>query len=118
MPKISNLPESLELQALLGATLTFAVAPKNSDGSAIDMTGQTLTLTVRRQGQTAALLTLTSPSGGISAPGTSATVTITPANTATLGAGEFVYTLTRASGGVVLPLLSGPLSVRAESIYP
>lgn len=118
MPKVSNLPESLEIQALLGAQLQFTAQPKLSDGTPIELTGQTLTLTVRRQGVATSLLTLTSPSGGITIAGSVATITISAANTNTLGAGEYVYTLTRSVGGVVLPLLSGPLSVRAESIYP
>ena len=112
--EISNLPPSVPIRALLGATLSFQVTLKQADGQPLDLADQQLQLIVRAPGSQAALLTLGSPDAGISISGNVATITVTPANLAAVAAGKRAYTLTRVQGSVVTPVLSGAFEVRAE----
>lgn len=67
---------------------------------------------------TSTILELTTPSSGLSVDATAGTVTIliTPAQTAAMVAGAYVYDLEleETSTGIVTRILQGNLTVRAE----
>ena len=95
------------------ATLTYA----NSAGTAINITGYTARMQVRRTiGSPDAVLTLTS-SSGITLGGAAGTVAIAiPSAALTLvAAGNYKYDLELVSGaGVVTKLISGDFTVTGE----
>jgi len=95
------------------ATLTYA----NSSGTAINITGYSARMQVRRSaGSADAVITLTSASG-ITLGGAAGTVAIAiPAAALTVvAAGNYVYDLELVSGaGVVTKLISGDFIVTGE----
>ncbi|NBW68497.1 MAG: hypothetical protein EBR47_07405 [Betaproteobacteria bacterium] len=95
------------------ATLTYA----NSSGTAINITGYSARMQVRRSaGSSSAVLTLTNASG-ITLGGAAGTVAIAipAAALAVVAAGNYVYDLELVSGaGVVTKLISGDFIVTGE----
>jgi hypothetical protein len=113
MPKqISNLPESVPIYALRGATLSF-VADSTVDGVPVDWTGKTLEFTVRSPGTPAPVLALTS-GAGITVTGSQVHVKMTAAQGLGIAPGSYVYTLVYQQGADVFPLMSGKFELRSE----
>lgn len=100
-----------------GATWTLEVVYKNDEGTPINLTGYTAALQVRQNYyDTTALLTLTSPSGGIVITGATGTIDITMSavQTGSLDEGFYVYDLEISSGGTVTRLIQGQFTVSPE----
>lgn len=101
-----------------GATWTLQVVYKDDSGTPINLTGYTAALQVRQNYyDTAALITLTSPSGGIVITGATGTIDITMTNvqTGSLDEGFYVYDLEiTSSGGIVTRLIQGQFTVSPE----
>ena len=101
-----------------GATWTLQVVYKNDAGTPINLTGYTAALQVRQNYyDTTALLTLTSPSGGIVITGATGTIdiTMTAVQTGSLDEGFYVYDLEiTSSGGIVTRLIQGQFTVSPE----
>jgi len=101
-----------------GATYELQVIYKNEAGTPINLTGYTAALQVRQNYyDTTALLTLTSPSGGIVINGAAGTIDITMSATQTgsLDEGFYVYDLEiSSSGGNVIRLIQGQFTVSPE----
>jgi hypothetical protein len=113
MPKqISNLPESVPIYALRGATLSFQANP-SIDGQPFDWTNKTLTFLVRKQGDSTPVLQLTSGQG-ITVAGSVVSVKMTAAQGLAIPAGSYVYTLVYEAGGDISPLMSGKFELRSE----
>jgi hypothetical protein len=113
MPKqISNLPESVPIYALRGATLSFAANP-TIDGVPFDWTGKTLAFTVRSPGTPTPVLALTS-GAGITVAGSQVQVKMTAAQGLSIAAGSYVYNLVYQQGADVFPLMSGKFELRSE----
>lgn len=110
--QISNLPESVPIYALRGATLGFSANPK-IDGAPFDWTGKTLTFSVRKQGDSNPVLQLTSGQG-ITVNGSVVSVKMTATQGLSIPAGSYVYTLVYEAGGDVSPLMSGRFELRSE----
>ena len=108
--------EQYTLEVRAGSTCSFVAAWKQPDGTAVNMTGYTVTLRVgRNRLTTPPSLTLTSPTGISIVAGTgTTTVTITDEQTAALvaaiagGWGEFDLDA-ESSGGVITRLVQGPV---------
>lgn len=103
-----------------GATFVRTVQWLQADGvTPVSLTGYTAAMQVRKNyAATTAVLSLSSPSSGLSidaGTGTT-TITITSGQTAALAPGGYVYDLelTLTSGTVVTRLLEGPLTVTPE----
>lgn len=100
-----------------GATWNLQVVYKTDAGVPINLTGYTAALQVRQNYyDTTALLTLTSPSGGIVITGATGTIDITMSATQTgsLDEGFYVYDLEITSGGTVTRLIQGQFTVSPE----
>jgi hypothetical protein len=101
-----------------GATWSVTVLYKNSDGTAINLTGFTAAMQVRQQySSETAELTLSSPSNGIVITGATGTVliTISAAQTRALEEGYYVYDVELTSpSALVTRLIQGQLTVAPE----
>ena len=101
-----------------GATFELEVVYKNDAGVPINLTGYSAALQVRQNYyDDTALVTLTSPSGGIVITGATGTIDITmsAAQTASLDEGNYVYDLEiYSSGGNVTRLIQGQFTVSPE----
>jgi len=101
-----------------GATFTLEVIYKDSAGTPINLTGYTAALQIRQNYyDDTALVTLTSPSGGIVITGATGTIDITmsSAQTASLDEGIYVYDLEiYAGGGNITRLIQGQFTVSPE----
>jgi len=101
-----------------GATFQLTVVYKDDAGLPINLTGYTAALQVRQNYyDTTALLTLTSPSGGIVITGATGTIaiTMTDVQTGSLDEGFYVYDLEiSSSGGTVTRLIQGQFTVSPE----
>lgn len=101
-----------------GSTYTLALTYKDSNGTAINLTGYTAAMQVRDTVNSATtVLSLSSPSNGIVITGATGliNITITAAQTTALIANTYVYDLEITSGsGVVTRLIQGSVIVNAE----
>ena len=101
-----------------GATFSRNLFWKDKNGNAINLTDYTARMQVRQRFvSTSTVLSLTSPSGGITLGGGSGSVVVT-ASASTMAAvagGDYLYDLEMvASNGVVTRLLQGSFTVRPE----
>lgn len=101
-----------------GATFELQVVYKNDAGVPIILTGYTAALQIRQNYyDDTALITLTSPSGGIVITGATGTIdlTMTAIQTASLDEGLYVYDLEIvATGGNRTRLIQGQFTVSPE----
>jgi len=101
-----------------GATFTRTVTWNDSSGSPVNLTGYSARMQVRqRYVSTSTVLSLSSPSSGITLGTSNGQITITASATvmAAIEAGEYRYDLELVSlSGVVTRLLMGSFTVRAE----
>lgn len=102
----------LEQGSTFGLTITY----KDSNGDAIDLTGYTARMAMRRNYEDTELISLTTANGRIALGGTAGTVTLTisAADTATLPSVEGVYDLELVSGDTVDKLIAGTFTVARE----
>jgi hypothetical protein len=107
-----------------GRTHTFSLAVKDSAGAAVNLTGKTLRLSVKksaRDADNAAVLALASPSTGIaivSAANGTATATITPALTTSLPNFDHFcrYELVLVDGTNIYQLATGDFVIRENQL--
>jgi hypothetical protein len=101
-----------------GATFTLQVTYKDENGVPINLTGYTAAMQIRQNyNDSAALITLTSPSGGIVITGATGTIniTISAEQTGSLDEGFYVYDLEITStANVVTRLIQGQFTVAPE----
>lgn len=101
-----------------GATYRLPLAWKTSAGAAVDLTGYTARMQVRRKVDAdEALLNLTTENGGVALGGTAGTITVTASDTLTaaLTVKSGVYDLElRDAAGVVTRLLQGCVTISLE----
>jgi len=102
-----------------GATLLRSIGLKSSAKNAISLTGYTGRMHVREKtSSTLTVLLLTTENGGLEINASAGTVLIigTPAQTAALVAGKYVYDLEliETSTGSITKVIQGNLTVRAE----
>lgn len=101
-----------------GSTFTLNLTWKDSSGAAINITGYTARMQVRKSVDAASTtLSLTSGAGDITLGGAAGTISITvsAASTASIASGNYVYDLELVSGaGVVTRLLQGAVTVSPE----
>ena len=101
-----------------GATFNLEVIYKDEAGTPINITGYSAALQIRQNYyDTTALLTLTSPSGGIVITGAAGkiNITMTDVQTGSLDEGFYVYDLEiTSSGGIVTRLIQGQFTVSPE----
>lgn len=100
-----------------GATWNLQVVYKTDAGVPINLTGYTAALQVRQNYyDTTALISLTSPSGGIVITGATGTIdiTMTAQQTGSLDEGFYVYDLEITSGATVTRLIQGQFTVSPE----
>jgi hypothetical protein len=101
-----------------GATFSLQVVYKDENGVAINLTGYTAALQVRQNYyDTTAVVSLSSPSNGITITGATGTIniTMTAVQTGALDEGFYVYDLEiTSSGGIVTRLIQGQFTVSPE----
>jgi hypothetical protein len=101
-----------------GATFSFNLHWFDPDGTPKDITDYTARMQVRqRYVSTSTVLSLTSPSGGITLGGGSGSVVVTASATAMadIAASDYLYDLEMvASNGIVTRLVKGSFTVRPE----
>lgn len=100
-----------------GATYSLALTYKDSNGTAINLTGYTAAMQIRTSyDSSTTVVSLTSSSGIVITAATGLlTITITSIQTAALTPGTYVYDLEITSGsGVVSRLIQGSVMVSAE----
>lgn len=103
-----------------GATLLRSIGLKSSAKNAVTLSGYTGVMEIRYQKteSTEVILTLTTGNGGLEINASAGTVLIiaSPAQTAAMAAGKYVYDLelTETSTGVVTKIIQGNLTVRPE----
>lgn len=105
------------IQIEQGSTFSRTITYKDSAGSAIDLSGYTARMQLRKNIEdTSNILELTTSNGRISLGGVAGTVTLTIAasDTAALSAIEGVYDLELVSGDTVEKLLKGTFTVQRE----
>ena len=102
----------LEQGSTFGLTITY----KDSNGTAINLTGYSARMQMRRTYEDSALIELTTDNGRITLGGSAGTVTLTIAagDTAALPSVEGVYDLELVSGDIVDKLLAGTFTVARE----
>jgi hypothetical protein len=112
------LASTYNIQIDQGATYTLALSYKDSAGTAINLTGYTAAMQLRKTVSSAtASLTLSSPSSGIVITGATGliNITITATQTTALLPDLYVYDLEiTSSAGVVTRLIEGSAIVSAE----
>jgi hypothetical protein len=100
-----------------GATFTRTFTWNDPSGTPMNLTGYTARMQVRqRYVSTSPVLSLTSPSGGITLGTTNGQIVVTASATVMAGisAGDYRYDLELVSGSVVTRLLMGSFTVKAE----
>lgn len=101
-----------------GATFTLQVTYKDENGAPINLTGYTAAMQIRQNyNDSAALITLTSPSDGIVITGATGTIniTISAEQTGSLDEGFYVYDLEiTATNNVITRLIQGQFTVSPE----
>lgn len=100
-----------------GATYSLALTYKDSNGTAINLTGYTAAMQIRTSYESSStVISLTSSSGIVITAATGLlTINITSTQTAALTPGTYVYDLEITSGaGVVTRLIQGSVMVSAE----
>lgn len=102
-----------------GATLLRSAGLKNAAKRVITISGYTARMQIRQKiDSTTVLMLLTTENGGVEINPTAGTVLIiaSPAQTASLSAGKYVYDLEliETATGAVTKILQGNLTVRAE----
>lgn len=102
----------LEQGSTFGLTITY----KDSNGTAINLTGYTARMTLRRNYEDSSLIDLTTENGRIALGGSAGTVTLSIAagDTAALPSVEGVYDLELVSGDIVDKLLAGTFTIARE----
>ena len=104
-----NYPIKVKRSRSYDRTFTYKI-----NGSAVNLTGYSATMNVRKVAGSTAILTLTNGSG-ITLGGALGTVTIalTPAQTDAFAAGEYYYDVELSSGGNDIDFLEGSFKVKA-----
>jgi hypothetical protein len=102
-----------------GATLLRSIGLKSSAKAPVTLTGYTGVMHIREKVSSSTIvLTLTTLNGGLEINATAGTVLViaSPAQTAALTSGNYVYDLelTETSTGIVTKIIQGNLTVRAE----
>lgn len=102
-----------------GATLLRSLGLKSSAKAVVTLAGYTAVMQIRETISSATtVLLLTTSNGGLEINASAGTVLIiaTPAQTAALAAGKYVYDLelTETETGIVTKIIQGNLVVRAE----
>ena len=101
-----------------GATFTRQLTWKDTDGSAINLTGYTARMQLRSSvdASGAAVLELTTENNRIVLGGTAGTIdlSVSAASMGSVTANTYVYDLELVSGAVVTRLVQGTFQVRAE----
>ena len=100
-----------------GATYSLALTYKDSNGTAINLTGYTAAMQIRTSYESSStVISLTSSSGIVITAATGLlTINITSTQTAALTPGTYVYDLEITSGAnVVTRLIQGSVMVSAE----
>ena len=102
-----------------GATLLRSIGLKSSAKAVVTLTGYTAVMQIReKMTSTTTVLLLTSSNGGLEINASAGTVLIiaSPAQTAALIPGKYVYDLevTETATGIVTKIIQGNLVVRAE----
>lgn len=100
-----------------GATFIQEFVWKNSDGTPVDITGSSARMKIRKFKTDEVLVSLTSPSGGITldAPNGRITITISATDTSLLPVCEARYDLEiENQSAFVTRLLQGDVSISAE----
>jgi hypothetical protein len=101
-----------------GADWYITFTYKNSAGVAINLTGYTAAMQLRSEpSDTLAVLSLSSPSNGITITGATGTIAVhaTAAQTGGISAGDYYYDLEITSGaGVITRLVQGQIEVSAQ----
>lgn len=91
-----------------------AITWKDADGVAINLTGYTARMQIKRDVSTASILELTTENSRITLGGSAGTIelNVTNAVTATLPAGNYKYDMELiSSGGIVTRLLEGSIVI-------
>lgn len=100
-----------------GATFTREITWLDAEGVPVDLTNYSARMQVRATAASSTtLVSLTSPSSGITLGGTAGTITLTITATATaaITAGCYVYDLELVDGATVYRILQGDFTVDAE----
>lgn len=100
-----------------GSTFSRTITYKDSSGSAIDLSGYTARMQLRRNiDDASAIIELTTSNGRIALGGVAGTVTLTIAasDTAALSPVEGVYDLELVTGDTVEKLLAGTFTIQRE----
>lgn len=100
-----------------GSTFRRTITYKDSNGSAIDLSGYTARMQLRRNIEDASpLIELTDANGRITLGGVAGTVvlTISAADTASLSPVEGVYDLELVTGDTVEKLIAGTFTIQRE----
>lgn len=100
-----------------GATFSAVLTWRDSNGSAINLTGHTARMQIRTSARAAAAtLSLTTENGRIALGGAAGTITlsISAADTAAIQARPYVYDLELVNGATVTPVVKGACLVTPE----
>jgi hypothetical protein len=99
-----------------GATWTLNITYKDSTGTAINLTGYTAEMQVRRKFDSdTPVLTLSTSNGGITIVGATGTLNLVATDEqAAIDAGLYVYDLELSTGGVRTRLIQGTVTVSGE----
>lgn len=99
-----------------GSTFSLVLTYKDSNGDAINLTGYTARMQMRRNYEDDALIELTTENGRIALGGSAGTVTLTisASDTASLPPVEGVYDLELVQSSIVDKLLAGTFSIARE----
>jgi hypothetical protein len=111
------LADNYQISIDQGATYSLALTYKDSNGTAINLTGYTAAMQIRTSYESSStVISLTSSSGIVITAATGLlTINITSTQTAALTPGTYVYDLEITSGaGVVTRLIQGSVMVSAE----
>ena len=100
-----------------GATFSFSLTWKDSGGSAVNLTGYTARMKIKKDVEdTSAVLTLTTENGGITLGGALGTIALlaTATQTGALDAGNYVYDLEMVLSSTVTRLIEGNFQVTPQ----
>ena len=99
-----------------GSTWTLQVVYKDSNGVAVNLTGYTAEMQVRRKFDSdTPVLTLSTSNGGITIVGATGTLNLIATDEqAAIDAGLYVYDLELSTGGVRTRLIQGTVTVSGE----
>lgn len=110
-------PGNYDITLYQGATFAQTLTWKNSEGSAINLTGFSARMMAREHLDAEAFLTLTTENGGITLGGVAGTIAlaVTATDTAALTASRGVYDMELVDGaGKVQRLLQGNIYISRE----